>query len=259
MFGPVLRRIEAPICLGVSLTHPVLLAFLFTLPAVVAAALGGGAAAWRPPGDRTTSAIQHFAAGLVFAATALELLPKERSGAALPVIIGFAVGLVLMLLVRHIAHTIEAREQDGRNATGLVVVTGLDLAIDGLVLGIAFASGEKTGLLLAAALTLEVLFLSLSAGVALLKSGASRRRAALVPPALALLLSAFAALGRAAFGGLGPFAFTALIGVGTVALLYLVTEELLVEAHEVEETPLSISAFFVGFLAFLLMEMWVEA
>ena len=53
--------------------------------------------------------------------------------------------------------------------------------------------------------------------------------------------------------------FTVLLGIGTVALLYLVTEELLVEAHEVPETSWAISAFFLGFLLFLVIEMLVES
>jgi ZIP family zinc transporter len=36
--------------------------------------------------------------------------------------------------------------------------------------------------------------------------------------------------------------------VVAVALLYLVTEELLVEAYEVPETPLSTAMFFIGSL-----------
>ena len=39
-----------------------------------------------------------------------------------------------------------------------------------------------------------------------------------------------------------------------MALLYLVTEELLVEAHEKPDTPLISSMFFVGFLALLTLE-----
>lgn len=45
------------------------------------------------------------------------------------------------------------------------------------------------------------------------------------------------------------------IAFGAPALLFLVTEELLDEAHEVPETPLLTSMFFVGFLAILLMEL----
>jgi ZIP family zinc transporter len=38
-------------------------------------------------------------------------------------------------------------------------------------------------------------------------------------------------------------------------LLYLVTEELLVEAHETKDTAFATSMFFVGFLLFLLLGM----
>ena len=43
------------------------------------------------------------------------------------------------------------------------------------------------------------------------------------------------------------------------ALLYLVTEELLTEAHEVDETQLLTSMFFVGFVALLTIEMLVSS
>lgn len=232
--------------------------FLFTLPALLVATLGGVFAAWRPPSEQKTAVIQHFAAGIVFAATALELLPKERSEKALPVIIGFAIGIVLMLSLRWLAASIEKRDEASRFPTGLLIVTGLDLLIDGLVLGMAFAAGEKSGVLLAVALTLEVLFLALSVSAAISKAGGGRVIAMAAPPALALVLSAGAVFGRLFFGGLSPFPFAVLLGVGIVALLYLVVEELLVEAHEVAETPWSIAAFFLGFLLFLIIEMLVE-
>ncbi len=38
------------------------------------------------------------------------------------------------------------------------------------------------------------------------------------------------------------------------ALLYLVTEELLVDAHEANDTPLLTAMFFVGFLALFVLE-----
>ena len=44
---------------------------------------------------------------------------------------------------------------------------------------------------------------------------------------------------------------------GVAALLYLVTEELLTEAHEVDETPLLTAMFFVGFIGLLMIEMLV--
>jgi ZIP family zinc transporter len=47
------------------------------------------------------------------------------------------------------------------------------------------------------------------------------------------------------------------IAFGSAALIYLVTEELLVEAHEhhVQENPLTAGLFFAGFLLLLIFEM----
>ena len=39
------------------------------------------------------------------------------------------------------------------------------------------------------------------------------------------------------------------------ALLYLVTEELLAEAHEVKDTPIATATFFLGFLGILLISL----
>jgi ZIP family zinc transporter len=47
----------------------------YTFIPVAAAVIGAMLAAWRAPDPRLSSAIQHFAAGIVFAAAAGELLP----------------------------------------------------------------------------------------------------------------------------------------------------------------------------------------
>lgn len=238
---------------------PTLQVAAFTLPAVAVAAIAAGFASWRPPGPKLTSAIQHLAAGIVFAAAALELLPKEREGAAVPVALGFAIGLALMLGLRVFANRIETRDSAGDLPVGLILITGMDLVVDGVVLGIAFAAGEQTGVLLSVALTLEVLFLSLAVSAAMSRAGASKMLTLMTPAALAAFLAVAAMLSRHFLGGLSPFMFTVLLGAGTVALLYLVVEELLVEVHEVKETHWATAAFFIGFLAFLLVEMAVAA
>ena len=46
-----------------------------------------------------------------------------------------------------------------------------------------------------------------------------------------------------------------LLGLEKLRLLYLVTEELLREAHEREDTSFTTATFFVGFLAILLIDM----
>mgnify|MGYP000915348757 CR=1 FL=1 len=49
-------------------------------------------------------------------------------------------------------------------------------------------------------------------------------------------------------GGVGTAAMAAVLAFGAAALLYLVVEELLVEAHEERETVTLGAMFFLGFL-----------
>ena len=62
-----------------------------TLIPVAATLLGGVVATFRTPGERLRSFVQHFAAGVVFAAVAGELLPEiTRGHQPLGVVIGFS-------------------------------------------------------------------------------------------------------------------------------------------------------------------------
>lgn len=118
---------------------------------VGAAAAGAALAAWRAPGEKVTSGVHHFAAGVVFAAVAGEVLPDLRGGWRLgAVLVGFIVGVVLLLALgaygrRQEAFTAgEAAQSTGpaRPAGtvalpwGLLVAVGIDLVIDGLLVGL---------------------------------------------------------------------------------------------------------------------------
>ena len=56
-------------------------------------------------------------------------------------------------------------------------------------------------------------------------------------------------------GGLSGVALEIMLSFGAAALMYLVVEELLTEAHEVQETPLITVAFFAGFVSLYLLEL----
>ncbi|WP_438501893.1 hypothetical protein, partial [Acinetobacter baumannii] len=105
----------------------------------VAVVVGAAAAVWRKPSPTFAGAIQHFAAGVVFAAAAGELLPdiKHRQS-AWAVILGGAAGIVLMLLIKRLG-------ERTKGTSGLIVMVAVDIFIDGLVLGIGFAAGAKQG------------------------------------------------------------------------------------------------------------------
>ena len=136
---------------------------------------------------------------------------------------------------------------------GLIALIAADLLIDGIVLGLAFLSGEKAGLLLTIALTIEVLFLGLSVAAELCKANVGREAALGWTLALALMLPA-GVIAAAPIALLPADFITGAFSFGLIALLYLVTEELLVEAHEVEDRPWTSALFFIGFLLLLVLE-----
>ncbi len=227
---------------------------VYLLIPAVATLAGGMIAVFWTPGVQMRSALQHLAAGVVFAAVAGELLPEVmHEGMPVPVIVGFSAGLLLMLLIKWLAERGDA-SAEGKNK-GLVTIIGIDIAIDGLLVGVSFSAGAKAGILVTVALSLEVLFLALSTAASQISDGISRARVAATALGFAVILVAAAAGGAASLDFLSPAMLEGVLSFGVAALLYLVTEELLVEAHEVRETPQTTATFFVGFLIILLIEM----
>ena len=222
-------------------------AWVYTLIPATAAIIGAVVAVNARPGPTLVSAIQHFAAGVVFAAAAGEILPDiMHRGSPWATVIGGAIGVVAMLLVKQL-------EEWAKGPAGLLAAIGIDILIDGLVLGIGFAAGPKVGLLLTIALTIEVLFLGLTVATELGGSVRSRVRIVGTTAALVLLLPTGALLGAPVALLPGPV-LTGFFAFGLIALLYLVTEELLIEAHETPDRPWVTAMFFTGFLALLLIE-----
>ena len=221
----------------------------------VATAAGGSAvAAWRPPGAWTRSAVQHIAAGLIFAAASLELLPDlVRQHNSTGIFIGSTLGIAAMLGLREFGQRFEARSGDRGVAVAVVSLIAADVFLDGLLMGIAFSETARQGRILTIALTVELAFLGLAVAAALQQAGADRRKVILTTIAVALVLPIGAVLGTGPLGALRGIPFSLVLAFGTVALLYLVTEELLTEAHESPDTPVLTALFFVGFLALLLV------
>jgi ZIP family zinc transporter len=234
----------------------VLLALLYTLIPVAAAAVAGVIAAATRPSERITSGVQHFAAGVVFAAVAIELLPRVLRQSPSVAIGGFAAGIAVMFGMRAITDRLERRPSAGghtrRLPLGFAGATAVDFAIDGVILGAGFSAGATTGLLLTIALTIEYLFVGLSLS-ATLGPQAPRRLVIAAPVALSMLTVAGTALGVWLLSGASATTLAGVLAFGAVAFMYLATEELLVEAHERGETALGSVTFFIGFLLYMVL------
>lgn len=227
---------------------------------IAAMITGGIAAALRPPGSVFRSYIQHFAAGVVFSVVAVELLPDVmREHAPVQVVIGFTLGVVLMLGIKELARraegAVEANVDGGRRNTGLLVGVGVDVLIDGLLIGVGFAAGAKQGKLLTLALTVELLSLGLALSTSLGRSGYPPGKAITRVAALAPFIGVGAGIGASLLAYLPHATLEVALSFGLAALLFLVTEELLVEAHAEPDSPLATATFFLGFLIFLVLGM----
>lgn len=250
---------------------------------VVFTVIGAGVGVLWKGAARLRTHVLHLAAGVVFAVVAVELLPEiQRRALVTDVVIGFAAGIITMLLVDKLLDRIrgDADDDDGHAAPRLVSgeasvaaratprVAGLpvsmlaaiaiDFLLDGFLLGVGFAAGARIGILLALAEAAEQLSVGMALTGELQRSGMASARILFVVTALGCLVFVSAVAGATVLSGLRPGAMEMVLSFGAAALLYLVTNELLREAHEERESAAGTAMFFVGFLAFLVIGMTLD-
>jgi ZIP family zinc transporter len=239
---------------------------LYTVVPPLLLLASGAVAAFRTPRAAIRSALLHFAAGVVFAVVAVEIVPDiMKDHQPIETVGGFALGVVAMLGMRALTRKAEGAEAekeeasgpntDGKIPGGMIAGVGVDVLIDGLLLGIGFAAGAKEGRLLALALATELVSLGLALAGSLRNRGVSRARTLATVGGVAALFVVGAAGGMLVLGGASSHVLAVVLPFGAAALLFLVTEELLTEAHEELETPWMTAMFFVGFLLFLVLGM----
>ena len=236
---------------------------LMAIPAVVALVGGLLAAVWSP-GHQTRSMIQHFAAGVVLAALAVELLPEIAREHPQPwhIIAAFAAGSLFMYGLKlwslRLEHAAEQRAKltggvAAASSAGLLLATFIDVAVDGFIIGAGFAAGGETGTILALGLSVELLFL----GLALASDQIRGWKIVAVSGALGLTVLGCALAGSLLLAQASHDTIGTVLSFSAAALLYLVTEELLMEAHEVEEKSYFTLILFGGFLTFWCIQLLV--
>lgn len=240
------------------------------------------------------AAMQNLAAGILLAAVGLELLPiidepkpSDNLSEAMGVIAGWVAAMFVMYAVKFLTEKVEGEESDdegkdedkqivekedveqgGRRRApgvpwGLVCAVNIDAFVDGFLVGLAYIARPHSGIVIGSATSIEMAFLGLSfAGI--LKECLPAKKAvplALLPP---VLLVSAGTIG-AAIGDVvksSPPVFYAFMSFGTVALLFLVVEELLIEAHENQDGKglwYINQCVFLGFLLIMVAEkLWTD-
>lgn len=232
--------------------------FIWILAPTVAIIFGGTVAILRQPGAGIRSLILHFAAGVVFSVVAVELLPDIiKRHAPIEIIVGFTAGVATMLFLRVLTRQSEERQVQSvaRLPAGLLFGVAIDIGVDGMLLGIGFSSGSSVGTMLTIALSVELLALGLATSASLLTQGFSKKKIILVNLGLASLFALTSIFGITVLRYVSGNNLEIVLSFGLAALLFLVTEELLVEAHEEKETPMHTACFFLGFLVLLILDL----
>ncbi len=123
-------------------------------------------------------------------------------------IAGVITGVATMFVMRWLAERLEAR--DTGNALiplGFLAAVSMDCVIDGVVIGIGFAIGARQGVLVSAALALEMFFLGLATANAMRSGGAGPTAVVATCVGLAAVLGASALIGFALLAGARPRPF----------------------------------------------------
>jgi len=133
---------------------------------------------------------------------------------------------------------------------GLIFAVLLDGSIDGLLIGISYIASNAGGFITAIALSLEMLLLGISTCSTLQKTHLSVFQIVFFCMTLPLAIMGAGIAGSTILSGLEGVWYIGVISFGCAGLLYLVTEELMIEAHEDEETDrwYVSGLFFLGFL-----------
>jgi zinc transporter, ZIP family len=228
-------------------------ALLVVFP-ILAGIVGSFVAVRRTPPDSLVAGVQHLAAGVVMAAVAVEVLPDLRDrGPLWLVVIGFCCGVALLVILERFEGE-EPEEGTGVIPVSFLVVLGVDLFVDGLLVGAGAVVSTGTAIVVTIALTLEVLFLGVATSLQLSAAGVAKTRAALITSSLTILIGIGAILGALVLPRAGAATLTVVLALAAAALLWLVVEELLVEAHETAHKSWMAVMFFVGFLLIYCLE-----
>ena len=220
---------------------------------------------------RTQDSMLGFAAGMMLAASAFSLiLPGlaaaetlfgNAPAAALTVVLGLALGVLLMLGLDYFTpHEHASTGPCGPDCVRLNRVWLFVLAIalhnipEGMAVGVSFAEGDlSVGLPLTSAIALQDIPEGLAVALALRAIGQSARRAVLIAVASGLMEPLGALLGIGISSGFA-IAYPVSLGLAAGAMLFVVSHEVIPETHRNgHQTPATIG-LMIGFAVMMFLD-----
>ena len=229
---------------------------LLILPAI-SMVLGGLLGSRLRPGKRFRAVVAHLVGGLVLGIAAADLMPAASdSGHPLALAIGFCLGFSLLLVINAVLEDPDDNSVQSRPRPMLLLMLPflIDSLIDGLVVGISSKAAEQQWVI-PVAVALEMGLATLGLGT-LLGRGAGRWRSRVSGALMAVTYVIGLSVSLVITNGLQGPALTGTLAFGTAALIYLVVEEVMKEAHARGEDDSGVVnvAFFIGLLCIWLLD-----
>lgn len=209
------------------------------------------------PSAKVRSAVQHFAAGAILAAIAANVIPEvERMGTFLGILGGLIAGALVMMALKWVVVRFEhSGKKGGSIPLGLAAAAAADTLIDGVITSAGFSTNQQLGALLAAALAIELLFLTLSVGIEFREGNFKWWQTFAVTAGISFLFLLGALAAAFSLADASEATLAIVLSFGAAALIYLVAEELLVETIEAEKSLFPTATLFMGFLVLLVLKL----
>ena len=209
------------------------------------------------PGKRFRGVVAHLVGGLVLGIAAADLMPAASNSAhPLALAIGFCLGFSLLLVINAVLEDPDDSSEHRRPRPMLLLMLPflVDSLIDGLVVGISSKAAEQQWVI-PVAVALEMGLATLGLGT-LLGRGAGRWRSRVSGALMAVTYVIGLSVSLVITNGLQGPALTGTLAFGTAALIYLVVEEVMKEAHARGEDDSGVVnvAFFIGLLCIWLLD-----
>lgn len=230
---------------------------ILILPAISMVS-GGFLASRFNPGKLLRGIVAHLVGGLVLGIAAADLMPAaSRNDHPYALAIGFCLGFILLLVINALLQDPRASSDENQSRPMMVLLIFpfvVDSLIDGLVVGISNEAAQQKWVI-PVAVGLEMGLATLGLGT-LLERGAGRWRSRLAGVIMALTYLMGLTLSKYLINDLHGPALTGILAFGTAALIYLVVEEVMKEAHSRGENDSGIvnAAFFIGLLCVWLLD-----
>lgn len=235
---------------------------LATLPAL-ANLVGGGLAELFHVSARALSLALHLAAGIVLAVVGLELMPEAlRATPPWVPLLAFVAGGGVFLGLERVVGFVQARFGGGQDESGALGVFGgvaIDLFSDGVMIGTGTVVNPALGLLLALGQMPADVPEGFAAVALLRKAGIPRPRRLLLAAALVVPILLGAALGYLALRSAPEVVTLSVLALTGGALVAVVIEEMVSEAHEGETSSLGPIFLTAGFALFGAISVYVGA